>query len=189
MKILFSEDDNPGASLFYQGSAGVGTSNLVHLRSEVAGNQDNIMTWKLNGNVGIGIDNPNVALDVDGDINYTGEIMDVSDIRLKENIVPLQNSLDKISQLNGFIYNLIGEAERSAGVSAQDVQKVLPEAVSEIADGYLGVDYTQLIPLLIEGMKQQQSQIDQLSEEIVELKTLLKVQTEIGAGEKKLRAV
>lgn len=101
-------------------------------------------------------------------------------------MVPLENSINKISRLNGFVYNLIGEKERSVGVSAQDVEKVLPEAVSEIDNGYLGVDYTQLVPLLIEGLKEQQSQINHLTEhvsaieslkqEMAELRILLKAQ-------------
>jgi hypothetical protein len=165
MKILFSEDDTPGASLFYEGSAGTGTNNKVHIRSEI-GLGDNIMTWKLNGNVGIGETNPGVALDVIGDINYTGEIMDVSDIRLKENITPIKDAMSKIRDLNGFIYNLISENNRSAGVAAQDVQMVLPEAVGSIGRGYFGVDYTQLIPLLIEGFKEQQLIIEDQQDQL-----------------------
>ena len=179
MKILFSEDDNPGASLFYEGSAGSGTNNKVHIRSEI-GSGDNIMTWKLNGNVGIGETDPGVALDIVGDIHYTGEIMDVSDIRLKENVMPIKNAMSKIRELNGFIYNLVSENNRSAGVAAQDVYRVLPEAVGSIGKGYLGVDYTQLIPLLIEGYKEQQliiedqqEQLDSQQSQIRELKALV----------------
>ena len=118
--------------------------------------------WMEFGRFGLGDPTPDVHLDVVGSIHYTGVIVDVSDMRLKENISPLSHSLEKIKSLNGFTYNLIGEEMRTAGVSAQEVQKVLPEAVSEIDDGYIGVDYTQLIPLLIEAMKEQQVKIERL---------------------------
>ena len=120
-----------------------------------------------NGNTGIGTLNPSVALDVIGDIEYTGTITDVSDIRLKENIQPIEGALDKAMTLEGFTYNLIGEDSRSAGFSAQDILKVLPEAVKKIDEQHYGVDYTQLIPLLLEAIKEQQ-------EEITELQILVK---------------
>lgn len=138
---------------------------------------EGVIIQQFAGNVAIGNDDtPDAKLDVVGSIHYTGTITDVSDIRLKEKMVPLENSLDKISRLNGFVYNLIGETERNTGVSAQDVQKVLPEAVTEIDDGYLGVDYTQIIPLLIEGIKEQQLEIIALKHEMSEMRKLLNSQ-------------
>jgi len=68
MRIFFSEGGNPAASLFYQGSAGTGMNNLLHLRSEISGSEANIMTWKLNGNVGIGTTSPAQKLSVNGTI-------------------------------------------------------------------------------------------------------------------------
>ena len=115
-----------------------------------------------------------VTITGNGSINYTGTLTNTSDIRLKENFENINSPLEKISQLNGFIYNLIGNPNRRTGVSAQEVQKVLPVAVSEIGDGYLGVDYTQLVPLLIEGMKEQQAIIETLQKEMVTLKQLVK---------------
>jgi len=64
MKIFFSEGDLPAVSLFYEGSAGAGTDNLIHMRSEISGNEANIMTWKLNGNVGIGTTDPQADLHI-----------------------------------------------------------------------------------------------------------------------------
>ena len=126
-----------------------------------------------NGNIGLSENSPNVRLDVNGSIEYTGSITDVSDMRLKENIEPIEDPLSKISDLSGFTYNIIGESDRSAGVSAQDVQKVLPEAVSQINEEYLGVDYTQLVPLLLEAVKELSDKVDRQDTEILELKNLL----------------
>ncbi len=126
-----------------------------------------------NGNIGIGENNPNVALDVNGSIEYTGNLTKVSDMRLKENIEKIPHALDKILELSGFTYNLIGDEERTSGVSAQDVQKILPEAVGKINKEYLGVDYTQLTPLLIEAIKELNQIVIQQKEEIKALKRIL----------------
>ena len=110
--------------------------------------------------VGIGFTNPNVELDVNGSIEYTGTLMDVSDIRLKENIQEISRPLLKVQLLKGFSYNLIGETDRTVGVSAQNVKAVLPEAVAIVDGEHFGVDYTQLVPLLIEAIKEQQEIIE-----------------------------
>ncbi|MFH1662202.1 MAG: tail fiber domain-containing protein [Candidatus Falkowbacteria bacterium] len=127
------------------------------------------MVVKNNGNVGIGTINPNVALDVVGSIEYTGTITDVSDIRLKENIKPVINALEKIQEINGVYFNMIDTpGEKEIGVIAQDVQKVLPEAVNIVDEenGYIGVSYPHLIPVLIEAIKEQQNQIKDLEEKV-----------------------
>ena len=124
-------------------------------------------------NLGIGTSSPDYKLHVIGDIAYTGNIYDVSDVRLKENITPLEGAIDKISSLHGIYFNNRGESadEREVGVIAQEVEKVLPEVVSEDADGYKSVDYSKLTPLLIEAVKEQQVQIEMLQAEIADLKT------------------
>jgi hypothetical protein len=96
-----------------------------------------------------------------------------SDERLKTNFEPIENAVDKVLKLRGFTYNFneIGEelgfdtSIRHAGVSAQEVQAVLPEAVcpAPASDEYLTVKYDKLVPLLIEAIKE-------LKEEIKELK-------------------
>ena len=100
----------------------------------------------------------------------------VSDERLKENIQPLENALDKVLTLNGFTYNFneTGQSlgfdgtETHAGVSAQQVQAVLPEAVkpAPVDSNYLTVQYEKLVPLLIEAIKEQQGTITNLQNRI-----------------------
>jgi hypothetical protein len=131
----------------------------------------------INGaSVGIGDATPDVELDVVGDINYTGIMQDVSDIRMKENIQPLSNPLEGINALSGFAFTMKGDNSGTVeyGVSAQDVQKVFPELVSEVdQDGTLGVSYIGLIPPMIEAMKELTSRVEALEAENQELKTQL----------------
>lgn len=121
--------------------------------------------------IGIANTAPNVALDVVGSIEYTGTITDVSDIRLKENIKYIDNALERLLTIKGFSYNLIGDSLIELGVSAQDVQKVFPEVVSIVdhEKGYLGVSYIQLVPVLIEAVKEQQTIIDDQNKKISDL--------------------
>jgi hypothetical protein len=130
----------------------------------------------LGGNVGLGIWNPGYKLHVIGDIAYTGNIYDVSDIRLKENITPLENAIEKVSSIRGIYFTNTGEPteKREVGVAAQEVEKVLPEVVSEDAKGYKSVDYSKLTPVLIEAVKEQQAQIEELKAEIIELRAKVK---------------
>ncbi|MDC8001610.1 tail fiber domain-containing protein [Aequorivita todarodis] len=121
-------------------------------------------------NVGIGITAPNVALDVNGSIEYTGTITDVSDRRLKENFKPINNTLEALQNIKGYTYTMKNDAakKREYGVIAQDVQKVFPEMVSIIDDeGHFGVSYIQLIPVLVEAIKEQQAEIETLKGKLV----------------------
>jgi hypothetical protein len=95
-----------------------------------------------------------------------------SDKRLKDNITPITNPLEKLLRLSGNTFKWTAEhyatqdsslvKEYDVGVVAQEVQAVLPEAVHERDNGMLAVDYQKLIPLLIECIKAQQIQIDEL---------------------------
>jgi Chaperone of endosialidase len=76
----------------------------------------------------------------------------VSDERLKANIQPLTGALSTVCQLQGVHYTMGGQAQ--IGLLAQQVQSVVPEAVSASGDGYLAVDYSRLVPLLIEAIKE-----------------------------------
>ncbi len=126
------------------------------------------------GYVGLSVNRPNVRLDVNGDIEYTGTITDVSDRRLKENLLPISNALSGLLQLNGYTYSMKNDTAhtREYGLMAQDVQKIFPEMVSNIdAEGkYLGLSYIQFVPVLVEGMKEQQAIIEQQQKEIKALK-------------------
>ncbi|WBV54120.1 tail fiber domain-containing protein [Chryseobacterium gambrini] len=90
-----------------------------------------------------------------------------SDIRLKQDIVKEENNLSKILQLNGYSYRFkknANDPHKEYGVIAQEVLKVLPEAVFTDKDGFYSVSYSSLIPILINAIKEQQIQIDELKE-------------------------
>jgi hypothetical protein len=113
------------------------------------------------------------TLAVTGAITATGDITAffVSDRNLKQNIVNIENSLDKVSKLNGVYYNWTKEAlekhkhlvdEKEVGVIAQDVEAVLPELVATREDGSKAVRYERLCAVLIESIKELKKEIDTL---------------------------
>jgi hypothetical protein len=102
--------------------------------------------------------------------------LNTSDRRLKKNIRPITNALDRINHLNGITFeyrsNKIGSGRRM-GVIAQEVRKVAPELIYPVEHNgkeYLGVRHENLTALLIEGMKEQQKQIRKLQRQVAELK-------------------
>jgi hypothetical protein len=97
-----------------------------------------------------------------------------SDARLKENVKPIDNSLEKILQMEGVTFNWIGDSShaRDAGLVAQDVEDVFPEAVfMNNNDGYFGINYSRFPALFVEAFKEQQQIIASQQEEINQLKS------------------
>jgi len=89
-----------------------------------------------------------------------------SDEQLKENISTIENPIDKVNELRGVDFNWKKNGKKQIGVIAQEVEKILPELVEEMPDGYKGVYYGNIVGLLIEAIKEQQKQIDELKEKI-----------------------
>ena len=133
------------------------------------------------------------GVDVTGALTATGDITAFSsDKRLKKDIEIIKSPLEKIQKLSGFTYLWNKETckkagfnpkdETQIGVFAQDVQEVIPEAVkiapfdrdddgnSKSGENYLTVQYEKIIPLLIESIKEQQKQIEELRNEFNSLK-------------------
>ena len=105
------------------------------------------------------------GLYVDKGIYSTGDITAYSDVRKKTNIATIDSALDKVTRLRGVYYDRIDDLERGRqiGVIAQEVNEVLPEAVTyaEDIDEY-GVKYGNIVGVLIEAIKDQQKQIEEL---------------------------
>lgn len=142
------------------------------------------------GNLGIGTTAPSQLLDVNGGARVRGMttgvvagtvyrttdgtlITGASDIRLKENIQPLQNSLSKVMQLKGVSFNWKADAtkKRSIGFIAQDFEKVIPELVfTNNNDGYKGINYAEVTAVLAEAMKELNEKNELLQQENRQLK-------------------
>ena len=119
-----------------------------------------------NGNVGIGTTTPIERLHVNGRILASGDIMAFSDARIKENVRPIENALEKVNSIGGYTFNQIGETSRSAGVIAQEIMKVLPEVVHGSEDTQYSVAYGNITSILIEAIKELSKQVDELREQI-----------------------
>jgi hypothetical protein len=152
-KITVSGSTDPGISNGFR-------ENMTATRQ---GDADTLMFRGINGGTSVG----------SGGLTSAGDIIAfASDERLKTNIEPIENAVDKVLKLRGFTYNFneIGEelgfdaSLRHAGVSAQEVQEVLPEAVcpAPASDEYLTVKYEKLVPLLIEAIKELRAEINEL---------------------------
>jgi putative lipoic acid-binding regulatory protein len=103
-------------------------------------------------------------------VTVTGDLNSTSDIRYKKNIETIDNALEKVQSLRGVTFDWDHEDfnsdSRATGVIAQDVEKVLPEAVRENEDGFKNVAYGNMVGLLIEAIKEQQEQIDALKKQL-----------------------
>jgi len=114
---------------------------------------------------------------------YYDQLEDWSDERLKENIKPLQNNLNRILLLRGVSYNTkkefynisdpqklsmaMSDKRKDFGFLAQEIKEVFPEVVSlDSTTSYYSVNYVKLIPVLIEAIKEQQMQIEELKKQI-----------------------
>ena len=86
---------------------------------------------------------------------------DGSDLRLKENVRPLENATAALGQLRGVHFDW-RSGGRSVGLIAQEVEAVLPDAVAVGPDGWKGINPTGVIALLVEAVKEQQTMIDEL---------------------------
>jgi hypothetical protein len=98
-----------------------------------------------------------------------GNIIANSDVTTKENIKTIENALDKVLQLRGVTFTRKDSDSDKVemGLIAQEVNPVVPEVVSHVGDaGKMALAYQNLVGLLIEAMKEQQAQIDELKKRL-----------------------
>jgi len=159
------------------------SSNLLYVDSSSGnvgiGTSDPSYTLHINGTLytssgmSIGKDKDSeYELDVSGDIHCTGTLFADSDLKVKKNLVPLDNSLDKLSNLNGYYYNKVGEEEDSLkhiGVIAQEVEAEYPELVSQNTH-IKSVNYDGINAILIECVKELRKENLAIKSELEELK-------------------
>ena len=166
---------------FSGGSSSVNSGNTI-----TTGNRVGIGTVFYDG-----VTQPSEALDVNGNgrfravgagtgvnslyITSNGTLSTVSsDIRLKENIEPLTNSLEKLLQLSGVTYSWIGQEEKRIGFIAQEVEKVIPELVftnNNNEEKYKGIHLDNITAVLVEAIKEQQKIIEELKVRISNLES------------------
>jgi hypothetical protein len=162
---------------------GASTAHL-NVMADTSGNggiyQESVGTWPLywnasNACLGIAGSTTSAAykIYINGSAYSTGSFVAASDVRIKENIVTVDSALDKTIALRGVYYNKIDDKtkKREIGVIAQEVQKVIPEAVTyaEDVDQY-GVEYGKLAGLFIEAIKELNAEVKVLKAEIEILK-------------------
>jgi hypothetical protein len=113
------------------------------------------------------------SLNIAGSITAGGNITASSDIRLKEDIEVITDAIYKVKQITGVTYTRKENNKRQTGVIAQDVLKVLPEAVEGSEDSMYSVAYGNMVGLLIEAIKDQQTIIDSQESRIAKLEILV----------------
>ena len=181
--------DSNGNSYFNGGNVGIGTASpadLLHLVSAAP----MLKVEATNDSSGFRIDvlgqssgqafrvlkdtsTTLFTVDTSGNVTAAGSI---SDERLKEDISLIDNPLDKIKELKGITYKLKKSGYIGTGLIAQDLQKVLPEAVYEVNEpekndeSYLAISYGNTVGLLVESIKEQQVIIEDLQTQINEVK-------------------
>ena len=150
----------------------VGSSTVVGDTITINGNTDNNVltatgqTGTIQGESNLKFNG--ATLFVTGSIRATADIIAFagSDERLKDNILPISNAVEKVSQISGveFDWNENQEmyAGHDVGVIAQEIEEVFPSLVTENSNGYKAVRYEKLVSVLIEAIKELKSEIDQL---------------------------
>ncbi len=103
-------------------------------------------------------------IEASGDIIAFGS----SDRNLKDNIQPIENSLEKIDKIGGYTFvwndNQSTYKGKDIGVVAQEIQEILPEIVATRVNGYLGVKYEKIVPLLIESIKELKKEVEDIKQ-------------------------
>ena len=153
----------------HRGSGFGGTEEAVRITAnknlQVNGDTQStsISTGALVTSGGLGVvKNANVGgtLGVTGNITTAGTVTANSDEKLKESVVTIENALEKVLSLRGVEYDRIDSGEHQIGVIAQEVEKIVPEVV--YGDEIKSVAYGNLVGLLIEAIKEQQKEIEEL---------------------------
>jgi len=115
-----------------------------------------------------------VRFEPDGDIHADGNVIaystTISDKRLKKDIQPIEDAIWRVKQLNGCTFTYLKDDRKSAGLIAQDVEKVLPSAVidtttvfhGEEGETYKTLQYDQVVGLLVEAVKELTARVEEL---------------------------
>ena len=140
--------------------------NNNQLRLHVNGNGTPVMQF-----------NDNLTIYFNGNMYSNGNSYSTgSDLRMKSNLVKFTNTLDKLKQIVGYEFDIkntnTGETRKSAGLIAQDVEKVYPDFVDENPEtGMKSLEYTTFIGVLVEAVKELTTKVETLESEVAALKS------------------
>lgn len=126
---------------------------------------------KITGSLAVGNISPNATV---GRIDAANDVVafSTSDIRFKTNVTPIKDAVNKVKNISGVEFDWIPNEEHhgytghDVGVIAQELENVLPELVTTRESGYKAVKYEKIVALLIEAIKEQQQEIEELKKKI-----------------------
>jgi hypothetical protein len=124
------------------------------------------MRLDASGNLLVGTTSGSDKVTVNGTVSATN-FNTTSDATLKTNVETLSGSLDAVTSLRGVSFDWLENGGSEIGVIAQEVEAVLPDVVSTNDEGIKSVKYGNMVAVLIEAIKEQQAQIDELKKLIV----------------------
>ncbi len=172
------------ASFVLQGGSGSGGSIMLAADGSTS-----------SGRIGVNTLTPAYELDVVGTMCASNGVCQQSDRRLKKDIEALSDALSAILVLTPVRYNWRNEQyperqfsrERQLGFIAQEVQDIVPEIVTQGSDGMLAIDYARLTPLLVQAVKEQQTEIESLTQRLAKLERAMTTLVEgNSAGDRQL---
>ena len=172
--VIFSENSNNYLQIKSDIEPVIDSSELSSSISNTTINKNLIVDFK--------IDNSFISYDFSRNIIFNEttikntlnvkRLNTTSDIRLKENILPIERGLDTISNINTYSFNFKKSNRKVYGVIAQEIEEILPNLVTEI-DGIKRVDYTQLTPILIKSVQELKVENTMLKNRLVSIEEKL----------------
>jgi hypothetical protein len=186
MAIARGGDTVSGIIYYLTNNGGkLGVTDSARLQAYSTNNNSAFMSFHKAGHyaINMGLDDDNVfriggwsapanlfQMDMVGNLTMKGDVIAFSDERVKKDIQTLEGALDKTLKLRGVSYKRKDSDDDATkiGVIAQEILEVVPEVVSQDADGTYGVAYGNIVGLLIEAIKEQQAQINELKKRLDE---------------------
>jgi len=173
---------SPGATLDLKGNMVIRDGQAINFRPDDINTTGTIAATTgglfLNGNIGLGVPNPTSRLQLPNIPNDLGNGLAAawttySSRRWKTNIQTIEGALDRVQRLRGVSYELKENGAQNIGLIAEEVGEVIPEVVTYEENGKdaRALDYSRLVAVLIEAVKEQQKQIDELKTTIKSLAT------------------
>lgn len=168
-QLMLEEKENDFARISFRNINGDGWHQAANKGADAASSQFNFYYVPNASDV--------FSLTGNGNALLAGTLNQSSDWRLKNNIQPINNVLQKINEVRGVYFNWKDEnrsQNKQIGFIAQEIEKVFPELVNTDSKGFKSVAYANMSAVLLEAIKEQNQRINALERELSEIKTLLK---------------